>query len=224
MRIDESLLTSMFIFCSLAYRNNIRPTKKLHQKQINKWVLHNLKENVTFVNQGPEDIGVIRWIFLEEFASKTVKFTKIMNRWSRRLVIHSLQMLILLKFISQTLLSISLWNFQWVLSWKDFRKAPYINYACTVVIPILALPKTVSVNRVWVAKWIYKAPAIWMQHVDVTSSNIVESDMLHSFGHHAVRCTMLHDVRWYWAKFDFHQTSYSTPSNISFVHCTGVNS
>ena len=30
-------------------------------------------------------------------------------------------------------------------------------------------------------------------------------------------CTMLHDVGWCWTKFDFHQTSSSTSSNISFV-------
>ena len=34
-----------------------------------------------------------------------------------------------------------------------------------------------------------------MQHVDAASSNIVESNMLHSFGRHVARCcTMLDDV------------------------------
>ena len=32
-----------------------------------------------------------------------------------------------------------------------------------------------------------------MQHVDATSSNIVESNMLHSFGHHVARCCMMLD-------------------------------
>ena len=42
---------------------------------------------------------------------------------------------------------------------------------------------------------IHKGPAKRIQHVDATSSNIVESNMLHSFGHHVARCCMmLHDV------------------------------
>ena len=38
-----------------------------------------------------------------------------------------------------------------------------------------------------------KGPAKQIQHVDATSSNIVESNMLHSFGHHVGRCCMLLD-------------------------------
>ena len=38
-----------------------------------------------------------------------------------------------------------------------------------------------------------KGPAKWIQHVDATSSNIVESNMLHSFGHHVARCCMMLD-------------------------------
>ena len=40
-----------------------------------------------------------------------------------------------------------------------------------------------------------KGPAKRIQHVDATPSNIVESNMLHSFGHHvAPCCVMLDDV------------------------------
>ena len=38
-----------------------------------------------------------------------------------------------------------------------------------------------------------KGPAKRIQHVDATSSNIVESNMLHSFGHHVARCCMMLD-------------------------------
>ena len=38
-----------------------------------------------------------------------------------------------------------------------------------------------------------KGPAKRIQHVDATPSNIVESNMLHSFGHHVARCCMMLD-------------------------------
>ena len=57
-----------------------------------------------------------------------------------------------------------------------------------------------------------KGPVKEMQLANATLSNIVESNMLHSFGHHVARCCMMLD------EFDFHQTSSLTSFNISFVH------
>ena len=39
----------------------------------------------------------------------------------------------------------------------------------------------------------FKGPAKQIQHIDTTSSNIVESKMLHLFGHHVARCCLMLD-------------------------------
>ena len=55
-------------------------------------------------------------------------------------------------------------------------------------ISAICLSKFKSLSRVTP-----KGPAKRIQHVDATSSNIVESNMLRSFGHHVARCCMMLD-------------------------------
>ena len=66
----------------------------------------------------------------------------------------------------------------------------YTNWGYLATITYLIINKKKMKNI-----YICKGPAKRIQHVEVTSSNIIESDMLHSSGHHvALCCMMLDDV------------------------------